>query len=30
MEAAMVTQAVPWPEMSGQDLRDVLAFLKSQ
>jgi cytochrome c2 len=30
MEAAMVTQAVPWPTMSGQDLRDVLAFLKSQ
>ncbi len=30
MEAAMVTQAVPWPEMSGQDLRDVLAFLRSQ
>jgi cytochrome c2 len=30
MEAAMVTQAVPWPEMSGQDLRDVLAFLRNQ
>lgn len=30
MEAAMVTQAVPWPEMSGQNLRDVLAYLKSQ
>ncbi|HEY5764888.1 MAG TPA: c-type cytochrome [Candidatus Deferrimicrobiaceae bacterium] len=30
MEAAMVTQAVPWPEMSGQQLRDVLAFLTSQ
>ncbi len=30
MEAAMVTQAVPWPGMSGQDLRDVLAFIKSQ
>jgi cytochrome c2 len=30
MEAAMVTQAVPWPTMSGQDLRDVLAFLKNQ
>lgn len=30
MEAAMVTQAVPWPEMSGQQLRDVLAFLKNQ
>lgn len=30
MEAAMVTQAVPWPDMSGQDLRDVLAFLRSQ
>lgn len=30
MEAAMVTQAVPWPEMSGRQLRDVLAFLKSR
>ncbi|NNG47270.1 MAG: c-type cytochrome [Deltaproteobacteria bacterium] len=30
MEAAMVTQAVPWPEMGGQDLRDVLAYLRSQ
>ena len=30
MEAAMVTQAVQWPEMSGQDLRDVLAYLRSQ
>jgi cytochrome c2 len=30
MEAAMVTQAVPWPDMSGQDLRDVLAFLRNQ
>ncbi|KRT74884.1 MAG: class I cytochrome c [Deltaproteobacteria bacterium CSP1-8] len=30
MEAAMVTQAVPWPEMTGQQLRDVLAFLHSQ
>ena len=30
MEAAMVTQAVPWPQMSGQQLRDVLAFLKNQ
>jgi cytochrome c2 len=30
MEAAMVTQAVPWPNMSGQDLRDLLAFLKNQ
>lgn len=30
MEAAMVTQGVPWPEMSGQQLRDVLAFLKSR
>lgn len=30
MEAAMVTQGVPWPEMSGAQLRDVLAFLKKQ
>ncbi len=30
MEAAMVTQGVPWPEMNGQQLRDVLAYLKSQ
>ncbi|GAB4366470.1 MAG: hypothetical protein Kow00128_09980 [Deltaproteobacteria bacterium] len=30
MEAAMVTKGVPWPEMSGQDLRDVLAYLKQQ
>lgn len=30
MEAAMVTQGVPWPEMSGRQLRDVLAFLKNQ
>lgn len=30
MEAAMVTKGVPWPRMSGQNLRDVLAFLKSQ
>ena len=29
MEAAMVTQAVPWPEMTGQQLRDVLAFIQS-
>ncbi|MCJ7681001.1 MAG: cytochrome c [Candidatus Aminicenantes bacterium] len=28
MEAAMVTQGVPWPEMSGAQLRDVLAFLQ--
>jgi cytochrome c2 len=30
MEAAMVTQGVPWPEMSGVQLRDVLAFLQKQ
>ncbi|OGP32783.1 MAG: hypothetical protein A2X88_06870 [Deltaproteobacteria bacterium GWC2_65_14] len=30
MEAAMVTQAVPWPNMSGQDFRDVLEYLRSQ
>ena len=30
MEAAMVTQGVPWPEMTGDQLRDVLAFLQKQ
>ncbi|OIP32650.1 MAG: hypothetical protein AUK27_12555 [Deltaproteobacteria bacterium CG2_30_66_27] len=30
MEAAMVTQGVPWPEMTGTQLRDVLAFLQKQ
>ncbi|MBI5418541.1 MAG: c-type cytochrome [Deltaproteobacteria bacterium] len=30
MEASMVIHAVPWPEMSGQELRDVLAYLQSQ
>jgi len=30
MEAAMVTQNVPWPEMTGQELRDVQAFLLTQ
>jgi cytochrome c551/c552 len=30
MEAAMVTQGVPWPEMSGAQLRDVLAYLGKQ
>lgn len=30
MEAAMVTQNVPWPEMTGQELRDVQAFLQTQ
>jgi len=30
MEAAMVTQGVPWPEMSGAQLRDVLAYLQKQ
>jgi cytochrome c2 len=30
MEAAMVTQGVPWPEMTGAQLRDVLAFLQKQ
>lgn len=29
MEAAMVTQGVPWPDMTGQEMRDVLAYLKS-
>jgi len=26
----MVTQGVPWPEMTGTQLRDVLAFLQKQ
>jgi cytochrome c2 len=30
MEAAMLTQGVPWPEMTGAQLRDVLAFLQKQ
>jgi len=30
MEAAMVTQGVPWPELTGAQLRDVLAYLKKQ
>ncbi len=30
MEAAMVTQGVPWPEMTGAQLRDVLAYLQIQ
>jgi len=30
MEAAMMTQGVPWPEMTGDQLRDVLAFLQKQ
>jgi hypothetical protein len=30
MEASMVIHAVPWPEMSGQELRDVLAYLQSR
>jgi cytochrome c2 len=30
MEAAMVTQGVPWPEMTGAQLRDVLAFLQKE
>jgi cytochrome c2 len=28
MEQLMVARAVPWPELSGQDLRDLLAFLR--
>ena len=30
MEASMVIHGVPWPEMSGDELRDVLAYLQSQ
>lgn len=30
MEETMVSQAVPWPELSGQELRDILAYLHSQ
>lgn len=30
MEANMVSQAVTWPELTGQELRDILAFLQSQ
>jgi cytochrome c2 len=30
MEAALVTQGVQWPEMTGEQLRDVLAFLQKQ
>ena len=30
MEAAMLTQGVPWPEMTGAQLRDVMAFLQKQ
>jgi cytochrome c2 len=30
MEANMVSQAVSWPELSGQEIRDILAFLQSQ
>lgn len=30
MEAAMVTQGVPWPEMTGAQFRDVLAFLQKR
>lgn len=30
MEASMVIHAVPWPEMSGEELRNVLAYLQSQ
>jgi len=30
MEASMVIHAVPWPEMSGEELRGVLAYLQSQ
>ena len=28
MERAMMSQGVPWPEMAGDELRDVLAFLQ--
>jgi cytochrome c2 len=30
MEASMVIHGVPWPEMSGEELRGVLVYLKSQ
>lgn len=30
MEATMVSQAVSWPSLSGQELRDILAYLQSQ
>jgi len=30
MEAALVTRGVQWPEMTGEQLRDVLAFLQKQ
>jgi len=30
MEASMVIHGVPWPEMSGEELRGVLAYLQSQ
>lgn len=30
MEAAMVIHGVPWPEMSGEELRGLLAYLKNQ
>jgi cytochrome c2 len=30
MAATMVSQAVPWPELSGQEIRDILSFLQSQ
>jgi cytochrome c2 len=30
MEASMVIHGVPWPEMSGEELRGVLAYLQNQ
>ena len=30
MESAMVSQGVPWPEMAGDELRDVMAFLQGR
>jgi hypothetical protein len=30
MEASMVIHGVPWPEMSGPEMRDVLDYLQSQ
>jgi len=30
MEASMVIHGVPWPEMSGEELRGILAYLQSQ
>jgi hypothetical protein len=30
MEIAMMNEGVPWPEMAGDELRDVLAFLQAK